>query len=324
MSWKLHPIVTALRHNGKQARLFFLVGPTAVGKTELALFTAEALRAEILSGDAYCVYRGMDIGTAKPSSAEQLRVRHHGIDLVEPNEPFSIDRYAAYARQVVMELTKQGKPVLVAGGSGFYLKSFFAPMTDGIDVPASVVAEVARLEASGGLEALQEALRPLAGGREKTLDWKNPRRVARALERCLATGQDLASIQDAFAAQRAPFADAHKEVCLLQREPAELAARIEKRVDEMLAGGLIEEVRRLRSRGLVSNPSAAAAIGYRETLQFLDGQIASVAELREAIILHTRQLVRKQRTWFRRQIPVHRVVSAAGATPEECFPTAVC
>jgi tRNA dimethylallyltransferase len=304
--------------------LLFLVGPTAVGKTALALEVAERLGAVILSADAYCVYAGMDLGTAKPTAAERSRVPHRGIDLVPVTAPFSIERYRDEAVACLEEARAGGRPVVVAGGSGFYLRSFFAPVMDTVEIPDAVRARVAALEAEAGLAGLQAVLRPLLGGRgpDETpdLDWRNPRRVSRALERCLASGRSLAELQADFSAQAPPFADWPKRVCLLERGRAELHARIATRVEAMLAAGLVEEVRGLRAAGLERNPTAAAAIGYRETLAYLRGELPDLAALRESIVVHTRQLARKQGTWFRRQIPVDRCVAAASATPEEAFP----
>lgn len=311
--------MTEQTHNGKPTRLFFLVGPTAVGKTELALRAAEELDAEILSCDAYCVYKGMDIGTAKPTRAEQARVPHWGLDLVPVSQAYSVHDYAVHAAEKVREITSRGRAVLIAGGSGFYLKSFFAPVTDAIRVPREISGTVAAMEAGGGLEALCAALRPLAVGVEDRIDWNNPRRVARALERCLASGQDLAGVLEAFSAMPTPFPEARKDLCLLTRPRAELHERIAARVDAMIGEGLVDEVEQLREAGIEGNPTASAAIGYRETLGYLRGEIAGLAELAEQITMHTRQLARKQETWFRRQVPVDRVVEAKGAEARALF-----
>ena len=142
------------------------------------------------------------------------------------------------------------------------------------------------------------------------LDVANPRRVVRALERCLATGLTVAELRAAFARQRGPFADFDVRLCRLDRAPADLERRITSRVDAMLANGLIAEVKRLRAEGFAANPSAAGAIGYRETLAMLDGQIAA-SELLPAIVANTRALVKKQRTWFRTQLPPHQVLAAS-------------
>lgn len=292
-----------------------------MGKTELALAVAERLGAVILSCDAYCVYRGMDIGTAKPSAKERARVPHEGIDLVPVSEPFSIDRYLEASRACLQRAQDEGRPVLVAGGSGFYLKSFFSPVMDTIPVSVNVRERVAAIERAEGLGGLQIALRACGSvAKAVGFDWDNPRRVSNALERCLASGRSLDAVQSAFFARPEPYPEHRKIVCLLEREVEALHARIVQRVDAMLAAGLINEVRALREEGLASNPTAEAAIGYRETLAYLRGEIASEAALRDLIIIHTRQLARKQRTWLRRQIPVDRRIQAATATPLTAFP----
>jgi tRNA dimethylallyltransferase len=149
------------------------------------------------------------------------------------------------------------------------------------------------------------------------LDVQNPRRVLRALERCRASGRTLAVLQAEFDALPSPFADFRVELCELARDPGELDARIAQRVDAMLAAGLVEEVRGLLGRGLKENPSAAGAIGYRETIDCLEGRLPE-AELAAAIVKNTRGLVRKQRTWFKTQLPAHRQV-AATAAPGDLF-----
>jgi|TARA_B110000037_G_scaffold222271_2_gene296441 tRNA dimethylallyltransferase len=304
-------------------KLYFIVGPTAVGKTSLALDVAERLGAVILSCDAYCIYRGMDIGTAKPTAAEQSRVPHRGVDLVGPDETYAVDRYLEYATSIVQECSATGTPILVAGGSGFYLKSFFSPIVDQIAIPPELRAEVDRLYESDGLEALQRALEPFANRADATIDWNNPRRVRMALMRCRASDQPLTALQKRFSNQAEPYENIEKEVCLLEREPTELHQRIALRVDQMLEEGLVDEVSKLREDGLVSKSTAGAAIGYRETLAFLAGDLPSIDALREEIIIHTRQLARKQRTWFRKQIPIDRILPAATATPESAFPSAL-
>ena len=298
--------------------LYFLVGPTAVGKTRLALEWAEARGAEILSCDAFCVYRGMDIGTAKPTEAEQARVPHHGIDLVGVETLYSVADYTAEARAVVEAVLSRGRDLLVAGGSGFYLKSFFAPVVDKIHVPADIRERVGWIFETGGLEGAVDELRSHNPAGLGDLDTMNPRRVARALERCLASGRSLAEQAEAFSRQGTPFDGYRRRVCLLERDTAELDRRAEARARAMLAEGLVDEVARLRSEGIEGNPSASKAIGYRETLRFLDGEYDEDGLL-AAITRNTRRLVRKQRTWFRTQIPVERRVDAAAVSAEGLF-----
>jgi len=296
---------------GMKPVIHVLTGPTAVGKTEWALRWAERNGAEIVSCDSLLFYRGMDVGTAKPTTAERARVPHHLIDICEVTERMDITRYVAAARSAVNALGQRGRRVLVAGGSGFYLKSFFAPVADEVGVPSEIRAEVTALPLPLALERLR-TLNPQGLG---ALDVDNPRRVTRALERCLASGRTVLEMADAFAQQPSPFADYELTLTRLDRTSDDLAARIERRVDAMLQEGLVDEVKRLRPQGLESNPSAAMAIGYREVLAVLDGQLAA-SDLAGAIARNTRMLVKKQRTWFRNQLPPHRVIDAAGLQSE--------
>lgn len=289
--------------------LHVLTGPTAVGKTAWALQWAEQNGAEIVSCDSLLFYRGMDIGTAKPTSAELARVPHHLVDVCGPAERMDIAAYVTLARRAVDDILGRGRGVLVVGGSGFYLKAFFGPVVDAVSVPVEVRQHVESLPAAEALARLR-ALNPegLEG-----LDESNPRRVARALERCLSTGQTVAALRVAFARQPGPFADCAVRLCRLDRDPVDLDRRITGRVDAMLAAGLIDEVKRLVAEGFEANPSAAGAIGYRETLAMLRGELAP-AELGRAIAANTRALVKKQRTWFRTQLPPHRAIAAAEVT----------
>ena len=295
-----------------------LTGCTAVGKTELALRWAEGNGAEIVSCDSLLFYRGMDIGTAKPSAAERARVPHHLIDVCEVTERMDVTHYITKARAAIDGLFAMGRAVLVTGGSGFYLKSFFAPVADDVDVSAELRAELRTKLEREGLVSLLSELRGLNPAGLGALDVQNPRRVLRALERCRASGRALAELQADFAAQPAPFADCEIRFCELAREKEGLEQRIEKRVTAMLASGLVEEVRGLLELGLKVNPSAAKAIGYRETIDFLEGRLAE-HELAPAIVKNTRVLVKKQRTWFKTQLPPHQPMDAASANLDWLF-----
>ncbi|MGZ0657375.1 tRNA (adenosine(37)-N6)-dimethylallyltransferase MiaA [Coraliomargarita sp. W4R72] len=282
--------------------LHIITGPTAVGKTEYALSYAEAHDAEIVSCDASLIYRGMDIGTAKPSREELARVPHHLIDLNAVNEPYDIVAYVRDARAAVDDIFSRGKSVVVTGGSGFYLKSFFAPVIDIVKVSDGVRASVAALYEAQGLEGLLADLRARSPQGVGNLDVKNPRRVLRALERCIASGKDLPTLQAEFAARPEPYADCSKNYILLERDKENLKQRVARRAKLMLQNGLIEEVEALLKLGIKENPSAASAIGYRETIAFIDGEMQR-KELLPAIVQNTQHLVKKQGTWFRTQIP---------------------
>lgn len=291
--------------------LLFIVGPTASGKTELALKEATRRGAVILSCDSLCFYRGMDIGTAKPTAAERAMVPHYGIDLVEPDETFSISRYIEYRDEVLSRMKSEGRPVVVAGGSGFYLKSFFSPVIDRLDVPAEVTKRAEAIRRDEGPDGLIKALRACNPGGEtfEGLDLLNPRRVEKALIRCLSSGRGYSQLRQEFLSIPEPLSGYSKEVWLIDRPISEMQERNRWRVRKMLESGLIEEVEALRRQGFERNPSACGAIGYQEVLEYLLGDVTR-EHLEELIITHTNQLMRKQRTWFRRQIPVAREVGS--------------
>jgi tRNA dimethylallyltransferase len=298
--------------------LHVITGPTAVGKTELALRWAEVNEAEIVSCDSLLFYRGMDIGTAKPTAAELARVTHHLIDVCEVAERMDVTVYVKQARAAVGDIVARGKRVLVAGGSGFYLKAFLGPVADDVAVPEALRAEVGEQLERRGLTVLVAELWALNPGGLGNLDTANPRRVTRALERCRASGKTLKELAAEFEAKPGPFADFSVKLTRLDREQGELESRIAGRVEAMIRDGLIAEVEQLRGRGLEKNPSAAGSIGYRETLAFLDGKLPR-EELVAEIAKNTRALVKKQRTWFRTQLPEHRVIAAGAATVERIF-----
>ncbi|MFQ3271054.1 MAG: tRNA dimethylallyltransferase [Lentimonas sp.] len=281
--------------------LHIITGATAVGKTEYALSYAEKHNAEIVSCDASLVYRGMDIGTAKPTPEELARVPHHLIDVNAVDEPYDIVAYVRDAQVAVADIFARGKSVVVTGGSGFYLKSFFAPVIDIVVVTGAIRGEVADIYEEKGLEGLVAELGQRSPEGIGNLDAKNPRRVLRALERCIASGKSLPDLQAEFAARPEPYADCVKKYILLERDAENLKQRVARRVDAMFKAGLVEEVECLRELGLEKNPSAASAIGYRETLSYLNGEIERKA-LAPAIVLNTNHLVKKQGTWFRTQI----------------------
>ena len=284
-----------------EQRLHIITGATAVGKTEYALSYAEAHDAEIVSCDASLIYRGMDIGTAKPSREELARIPHHLIDLNSVSTTYDIVAYVRDAEEAVSEIFARGKSVVVTGGSGFYLKSFFAPVIDIVKVSDAVRARVAVLYEADGLEGSLRELRGRSVQGTGNLDVKNPRRVSRALERCIASGKDLPTLQAEFAARPEPFADCVKHYILLERDKENLKQRVARRAELMLEAGLIEEVEGLLVQGIKGNPSAASAIGYRETIAFLDGELKR-DELLPSIVQNTLHLVKKQGTWFRTQI----------------------
>ena len=288
--------------------LHIITGPTAVGKSDFALSYAQKKGAEIVSCDASLVYRGMDIGTAKPSGEDRARVPHHLIDLHSVDQIYDIMSYVKDAQAAVADIFARGKSVVVTGGSGFYLKSFFAPVIDAVKVSDLVRAEVDKLYRISGLDGLLEELHRRSPQGVGNLDINNPRRVLRALERCIASGKSLPVLQAEFAARPEPYIECEKHYILLERDRENLKKRVVHRADLMLRNGLIEEVEALLNEGIRENPSAASAIGYRETIAFLEGHIKHT-DLLPAIVKNTRHLIKKQLTWFRTQIrPADEVV----------------
>ena len=282
--------------------LHIITGATAVGKTNYALEYCEALNGEIISCDASLFYRGMDIGTAKPSKEELAKIPHHCIDINPVNQAFDITQFDILARKTVEDILSRGKSVVITGGSGFYLKSFFEPVVDTIEVSDAIRTESETLFVEQGLSGLLERLKAINPEGLGNLDTLNPRRVQRALERCLASGKSLPVLQKEFSERPKPYASFKKHFILLERDAEELKDRIARRAKCMLESGLLDEVKGLLKNGIEDNPNAANAIGYRESIAFLKGEIEE-SELLPLIIKNTNGLVKKQKTWFRSQLP---------------------
>lgn len=302
-------VSTTLQMKAPEHPICILTGCTAVGKTELALEWAAAMDAEIVSCDSLLFYRGMDIGTAKPTREERSRVVHHLVDIVNVDQRMDVKMFVQLAREAITDIRNRGKRVLVTGGSGFYLKAFFAAVTDSIESDLALKAELEAELGKVGLPAMVERLSKLNPGGLKGLDLRNPRRVIRALERCLVSGMTLETLAGRFASQPAPFSDFDIRLLEITRKPDELRERIKARAEQMLVDGLVDEVRTLQALGLRENPSASRAIGYREVSAALDGPIDKQVLLEE-ISQNTWKLVRKQRTWFRTQLPAHECIAA--------------
>jgi tRNA dimethylallyltransferase len=280
------------------SRSIFLVGPTASGKSGVALALAERLGGEIISVDSMQVYRGLDIGTAKPSAIERARVPHHLIDVVELNAPFDAAKFVELARLAEADIHARGRVPIFCGGTGLYLKAYLEGLGE---APPSDAAVRQELEATP-LEVLLRELQRHDPVTYERIDRQNPRRVVRALEVIRLTGQP-------FSAQRAewqPLSTLNSQpstILGLQRANADLHARIHARVDEMFTRGLVEETRTLLERGLEQNQTAMQAIGYRQVVEHLRGE-RSLTETIELVKIKTRQYAKRQMTWFRRQLSV--------------------
>ncbi|HPG01248.1 MAG TPA: tRNA (adenosine(37)-N6)-dimethylallyltransferase MiaA [Kiritimatiellia bacterium] len=291
---------------GSTTRAYFLVGPTACGKTEIAQRIAKREGWGILSADSMLVYRGMDIGTAKPTAEERDGVSYGGLDLVDPSESFSVGRYVTVARSYLEEARQAGRATIVAGGTGLYVKCLtegLAPLPEEDPVLRNRLEEC--LEARG-VEGLQDELRRLDEARLRELkDPLNPRRLIRAIE--------LAHHR----ADRRPAWAGRPDVPLvgLFMEPGMLAKRIEARVAQMYEHGLLDEAADLRERVALSK-TALQAIGYAEAFSVLDGKL-SVGEAMYHTAVRTRQLAKRQMTWFRRQARVEWVTVERGMRADD-------
>jgi tRNA dimethylallyltransferase len=279
--------------------LYFIAGVTSSGKTNLALDWAEENGAEILSCDSVAIYKGMDVGSAKPTVAERKRVVHHGLDLVSVGERYDVSQYLNYAKEVILDAYSRKSKILVVGGSGFYLRSFFASVVDGVSVSTEIKNSVDKTYQVHGLDGLLKELKLLNPMGLGELDQSNPIRLIKSLERCLASGLSIVELKEEFSKKPIPYSDFQKKTCLVDRENSELEKLIQKRTKLMLSNGLIEEVQGLIEQGLSKNYPASNAIGYRQTLSYLGGK-GTKEDLIQNINVSTRQLVAKQRKWFRK------------------------
>ena len=277
-------------------RPVFLAGPTAVGKSEVALRLAEKLGGEIISVDSMQVYRGLDIGTAKPTAAERAAVPHHLIDVVEINQPFDAAKFVMLARIAEAQIVARGRVPIFCGGTGLYFKAWL----DGLgEAPAADATLRAALEAAP-LESLLHELRERDPTTFETIDRQNPRRVIRAVEVIRLTGRPFSEQRALWNMERGTR---NAELFFgLTRPTADLHTRINARVDVMFRRGLVEETRRLLERGLAENPFAMQAIGYRQVVEHLRGE-RSLEETRELVKIRTRQFAKRQLTWFRKYAP---------------------
>ena len=274
--------------------LLAIVGPTASGKSEAAVAVAEALGAEIVSVDSMLVYRGMDIGTAKPSPADRARVPHHLIDVVRPSEPFSVARYRELAETAIRGIRARGRRVLLVGGSGLYFRAIVDRLAfPGMDPRARAWLQLeARALGPERLHARLAELDPVAAAR---IDPPNVRRTVRALEVAAVTGRPFS----AFAADWARYEPGRVRAAGIEIPREVLAARIEARVRAMVEEGLVEEVRGLLDRGLGRWLTASQAIGYAEFARHLAGELM-LEEAVASTVRRTRELARRQMVWFRR------------------------
>lgn len=281
----------------KKPPLILIVGPTAVGKTELAIQLAETLNGEIVSADSRLFYRGMDIGTAKPSPAEMARAPHHLIDIVNPDETLSLAVFQQQAREIIADIHKRQKLPFLVGGTGQYIRA----VTEGWNPPEVVPNESMRnvlekMREERGKEWLYEALNSLDPEAAEKIDARNYRRTIRALEVIFTTGRK-------FSAQRgqgdAPY---HLVTIGLMRPRMELYQRVDERIETMFAAGLLDEVKGLLDKGYSPSLPSMSAIGYRECVGVIKGELTAEQAKAEMKRI-TRVFVRRQANWFKESDP---------------------
>jgi tRNA dimethylallyltransferase len=291
--------------------LIVMIGPTAVGKTKVALQLAERFDGEIVSADSRLFYRGMDIGTAKPVAEELARVPHHLIDVADPNETWSLAMFQQAAHRAIQKIHSKGRLPFLVGGTGQYIRA----VTEAWDIPEAAPDHQLRdalqswAEQIGplGLHDRLALLDPEAASR---IDARNLRRTIRALEVILQTGEK-------FSSQRSKGSSRYRLLQLgLTRPRPELYQRIDARIDAMLQAGFVAEVQSLLDAGFPPDLPSLSAIGYRQVIQYLQGEI----DLDEAVLLMkriTRQFVRRQANWFKLDDPEIQWFQARDETVDE-------
>lgn len=275
--------------------LLFLVGPTASGKSRLALSVAPTLNAEILSMDSMSVYSGMDVGTAKPTVEDRRKLKHHLIDRVTPKESFSVADYVRAAEEALRELADRGRRGLFVGGTALYMKALISGLFEGPAADEALRTELAMRADSEGAEALHAELREVDPDAAERIHPNDLKRIVRAIEIYQLTGKPISALQK-------QWNDAKSErphvIVGLDWDRQILYERIDRRVEQMFCDGLVEEVESLIERFGRLGPTACKALGYAETLQHLAGKLTR-SETVELVQRHSRQFAKRQLTWLR-------------------------
>jgi tRNA dimethylallyltransferase len=274
---------------------WFLTGPTASGKTAVGLELAARLNAEIISLDSMALYRGMDIGTAKPTREERLAVPHHLVDVIDPWEEYSLAQYVAAAQACAEEIASRGRAVLFVGGTPLYLKGLLRGIFEGPEADWELRHRLAAEAESHSGDWLHHRLAEVDPASAARLHANDARRLIRAIEVFEKTGRPISELQQQFDIGQP--ADACR-VFVLDWPREELNARIDRRVDGMFAAGLVGEVQQLLSLPRPLSKTARQAVGYREVIDHLNGR-ASLSDAIALVKQHTRQLAKRQCTWFR-------------------------
>ncbi len=282
-------------HAQTRVRVGFIVGPTGSGKTTLALDVAEQIGAEIVNADSRQLYRGMDIGTAKPSSEERRRLRHHLIDLRSPDEPVDVATFVTMAREAIADIARRGMRILVVGGSGLYLRVLRGGIFSGPSASPGLRRELQALAAERGIGFLHDRLGEVDAAAASRIQRNDLYRITRALEVYRLTGVPISVHQ-----QRHRFAAGEYETLTvgIESDRKRLYEAIDRRFDAMIAAGLVDEVRALLAHGYNPDRPPLSTIGYREAAVFVRGEI-ELEKAVEAAKRESRRLAKRQLTWFR-------------------------
>lgn len=275
--------------------LLVLVGPTAVGKTAAAIALAQHFGAEVINADSVQVYRGLDIGSAKPTPAERAQAPHHLVDVADPEEEMSAARFAQLADQAIADIQRRGRRVLVAGGTGLYIRALLFGLAPAPPVDAALRASLRRQWEEQGAAALHARLASLDPLSAQRLPANDRQRVLRALEVCLQTGEPFSRRQQEHGFRQPRHAHG---VLGLERPRAELNARIEARCRQMWEGGLLQEVAGLLAAGVSPAARSLQSLGYQQALRVLQGLQPPQEALLE-MMQKTRAYAKRQMTWFR-------------------------
>ena len=294
--------------------LIILTGPTASGKSSLAIRLARQIGGEIISADSMQVYRGMDIGTAKIRPEEMQGIPHYLIDVMDPDEPFNVVVFQALAKEAMAKIRAAGHIPIIAGGTGFYIQALFRDIdfTEN-DNDISYRKHLEALAGSAGPEALFRMLLQEDPESAAAIHPNNIKKVIRALEFKHQTGQKISDHNRKQAAQTSPYQYAY---FVLNMDRAILYEKIEQRVDEMMSAGLLQEVERLRSRGYGMDLVSMQGLGYKEIYAYLEGE-CSLEEAVSRIKLGTRHFAKRQLTWFRREKDVIWLEKRPDSSEEE-------
>jgi tRNA dimethylallyltransferase len=277
-----------------------LMGPTASGKTALAIEWAQRLQTEIISVDSALVYRGMDIGSAKPDAKEQQGVAHHLIDIREPWQTYSAADFAKDALPLMAQISRQNKVPLLVGGTGLYFRALLDGLSDMPAADEAIRAEIQAQAAAQGWPAMHEALRKVDTAAGERIKPNDVQRITRALEVFRQTGKPITEWQQSSTRIKFPYRVLR--VCIAPRDRSVLHERIARRFDNMLERGFLVEMRTLMSNPLLnSEVPSMRAVGYRQAWRYLVGE-TNEQQFREEAVAATRQLAKRQLTWFRGEL----------------------